>query len=74
MEKNLNTDTLLQTKLQFLCKLEKLSLENSNNKFFTINEIADLATVYNYVQSTKTKSVSHVKPLILAIHQYSSKK
>jgi len=74
MEKNLNTDTLLQTKLQFLCKLEKLSLATSDNKFFTINEIADLATVYNYVQSTKTKSVSHVKPLILAINQYSSKK
>jgi len=72
MEKNYTDEEIFQIKFKFLKNIEFLQQQHNfqNNKFFMVNEIADLATMYNYIQSTKSRRISPIKPLILSINQY----
>jgi hypothetical protein len=73
MEIEYNEKEILEEEKKFFQLIEELTNNLNVSKYNTTNNIAEIATLYTYIKSSKVIQMSHIKPLILAIYNYKRK-
>jgi predicted transcriptional regulator len=73
MEIEYNEKKILEDEKKFFQLIEELTQDLNVSKYNTTTNIAEIATLYTYIKSSKVVQMSHIKPLILAIYNYERK-
>jgi predicted transcriptional regulator len=73
MEIEYNEEEILEEEKKFFQLIEELARNLNVSKYNTTTNIAEIATLYTYIKSSKVIQMSHIKPLVLAIYSYKRK-